>query len=177
MSKLPPPEYCAFAGIPQGHRKDLAINDLLPNDDDDKEILIAAKTRVQQSLVNKFQSCRHLTVVPQYVGRDQLPSKTIIHPIAVTDIDESHTDNNVTILEEFQKMLAVDDTTEQCVVGNQATCRTIRGARRRRVADVPNARLLWAKENSGDFHLHGSVLKSFSSHFGNQQTTQVLWPI
>ena len=75
---------------------------------------------MQQSLVNKFQSCSHLTVVPQYVGHDQLPSKTIIHPIAVTDIDESHTDNYVTIQEEFQKMLAVDDTTEQCVVGDHA---------------------------------------------------------
>ena len=37
-------------------------------------------------------------------------------------------------------------------MGDQAPCRTIRGARRRRVADVPNARLLWAKENPGDFH-------------------------
>ena len=36
VSKLPPPEYCAFAGIPQGHRKDMAIDDLLPNDDDDR---------------------------------------------------------------------------------------------------------------------------------------------
>ena len=159
VSKLPPSEYCAFAGIPQGHRKDLAIDDLLPNDDDDKEFLIAAKTRVQQLLVNKFQSCSHLTVVPQYVSHDQLPSKTIIHPIAVTDIDESYTDNNVTILEEFQKMLAVDDTMEQCVVGDQATCRTIRGARRRRVADVPNARLLWAKENPGDFHFTWECVK------------------
>ena len=56
-------------------------------------------------------------------------------------------------------MLAVDDTTEQCVVGDQATCRTIKGARRRRVADVPNARLLWAKENPGDSHFTWECVK------------------
>ena len=88
-------------------------------------------------------------------------SKTIIHPIAVTAIDESYTDNNVTILEEFQNFLAVDHiyTTEQCVVGDQATCRTIRGARRRRVADVPNEIPLWAKENPGDFNFTWECVK------------------
>ena len=63
------------------------------------------------------------------------------------------------ILEEFQKMLAIDDTVQQCVVGDQATCRAIRAARRRRVADIPSARLLWAKENPGDFHFAWECLK------------------
>ena len=75
------------------------------------------------------------------------------------DIDESYTDNNVTILEEFQKMLAIDDTVRQFVVDDQVTCRATRAARRRRVADIPSARLLWAKENPGDFHFAWQCLK------------------
>ena len=43
-------------------------------------------------------------------------------------------------------------------MGDQPTCRAIRRARRRRVADVPNARLLWTK-NPGDFHFTWECLK------------------
>lgn len=46
------------------------------------------------------------------------------------------------------------------MVGDQATCRSIHGARQRRVADVPSScLLLWAKENPGDFHFTWECLK------------------
>ena len=77
--------------------------------------------------------------------------------MALMDIDVSHIEgNNVTILCDFQK-LKIDGTTQQCVVGDQAT---IRGARRRRVAEFnPADRLSWAKENPGDFHFAWECLK------------------
>ena len=45
-------------------------------------------------------------------------------------------------------MLGIDDTTQQCVVGDQATFRSIHGERHRTVADVPSSRLLWARRLS-----------------------------
>ena len=69
------------------------------------------------------------------------------------NIDVSYIDNNVDILTDFQRKIGIDGTIQQCVVGDQATCVTIRGARRRRVAEFnPVDRLSWAKENPGDFH-------------------------
>ena len=110
-------------------------------------------------LVQRFKCCSHLAVSPLYSSTGQQGIKSVIHPVAIIDVDESFTDNNVAKLDEFQKMLAIDDSVQQSVVGDQATCRAIRGARRRRVADVPNARLLWAKENPGDFHFTWECLK------------------
>ena len=115
--------------------------------------------RVEKLLVERFKSCAHLTIKKQYETTEQYVEKSVIYPIAIIDVDESYTDNNVIILDEFQKMLGIDDTTQQCVVGDQATCRSICGARRRRVADVPSSRLLWAKENPGDFHFAWECLK------------------
>ena len=158
VARLPPPDYNTTE-LPQCTRGDLAVEDILPNDDDDKTFHESAQTRVQKVLIHRFKCCNHLKARHQYDNHDHPTTKSIIHPIAVIDIDESYTDNNVTILEEFQKMLAIDDTVQQCVVGDQATCRAIRAARRRRVADIPSARLLWAKENPGHFHFAWECLK------------------
>ena len=50
--------------------------------------------------------------------------------------------------------------THQCVVGDQATCSTIREAKRRKVAEFnPRDKLTWAKENPGDFHFQWECLK------------------
>ena len=110
-------------------------------------------------LITKFKCFSHLTSTSYYSNQRKHATKSVIHPISVIDVDESYIDNNVTILEKFQKMLSIEDTIQQCVVGDQATCRAIRGGRRRRVADVPNARLRWAKENPGDFHFMWECLK------------------
>lgn len=159
VAKLPPPEYNSTAGISQCKRTDLSVEDILPSDDDDRAFHESAQRRVERMLVKRFKCCSHLTATSNYCSLGQEAMKSVIHPIAVIDIDESYTDNNVTILDEFQKILAVNDSVQQCVVGDQATCRAIRGARRRRVADVPHARLLWAKENPGDFHFTWECLK------------------
>eukprot|EP00118_Oscarella_pearsei_P012703 m.95669 g.95669 ORF g.95669 m.95669 type:complete len:849 (+) comp36860_c0_seq1:177-2723(+) len=158
---IPPVEFTTDVGIAQCERSQLSVEALLPNDDDDKCFSEGAQRSVLRCLVSVVEICSHLMdVLKEEEGRSSASCiKTNIHPISVIDVDESFTDNNVIILDDFQKLLEVDDTMEQCVVGDQATCRTIRGAKRRRVADVPNSRLLWARENPGDFHFTWECLK------------------
>ena len=79
-------------------------------------------------LITKFKCFSHFTSTSYYSNQRKHATKSVIHPISVIDVDESYLDNNVTILEELQKILAIDDTIQQCVVGDQATCRAIRGA-------------------------------------------------
>ena len=43
--------------------------------------------------------------------------------MVLMDTGVSYIDNNVTILCDFQKKLKIDGTTQQCVVGDQVTCR------------------------------------------------------
>ena len=122
MANLPPTEYKDTAGVvPQGNRQDLAVEDILPNDDDDIAFHHSRVKRVEKLLVERFKSCTHLTIKKQYETTEQYVEKSVIYPIAIIDVDESYTDNNVIILDEFQKMLGIDDTTQQCVVGDQAT--------------------------------------------------------
>ena len=75
------------------------MEDILPNDDDDKTFHESAQTRVQKVLIHRFKCCNYLIARHQYDNHDHPTTKSIIHPTAVIDIDESYTDNNVTILE------------------------------------------------------------------------------
>ena len=159
VHRLPPETLLCTAGVPQGPRSSLEPHNLLPTSGDDQYFLEAAKRYVKNLLVKHFKSCRDLqhSDNPRH---SNTPSKSVIHPMPLMDVDSSYIDNNVTILADFQKRLNIDGTIHQCVVGDQATCRTIRGARRRRVAEFnPRDSLCWAKENPGDFHFEWECLK------------------
>ena len=91
---------------------------------------------------------------------DYQAKKTEIHPLALMDINESFIDSNIDILLQFAKDLGIKGDKQECVVGDQASCATIRGAKRRRIDDItPSQRLTRAKENPGDFHFLWECLR------------------
>ena len=149
---LPSEELLSTAGIPQCRRSSLNHQDLLPTDEDDEYFIHAARRYVKNLLVHYFRSCNGL-LKSSNPRHGQKTNKSVLYPMPLMDIDSSYIDNTVTILDDFQKRLSSDGMTHQCVVGDQATCSTIRGAKRRRVAEFsPRDKLTWAKENPGDFH-------------------------
>ena len=62
VANLPPTEFKDTAGLPQGNRQDLAVEDILPNDDDDIAFHHSRVKRVEKLLVERFKSCAHLTI-------------------------------------------------------------------------------------------------------------------
>ena len=94
-----------------------------------------------------------------------------IHPLALMDIDESLIDNNIEILLQFAKDIGLKGDRQQCVVGDQASCVTIRGAKIRRIDDItPLEKLVWAKENPGDFHFLWKCLRVIFIRFWGNAT-------
>ena len=71
VANLPPNEYKDTAGVPQGNRQDLAVEDILPNDDDDIAFHHSRVKRVEKLLVERFKSCAHLTIKKQYETTEQ----------------------------------------------------------------------------------------------------------
>lgn len=155
----PPQELLASAASPQGRRSDLDPHALLPDSNDDVFFFNAGKRYIKNLIVKMFKFCQHLS--PSSNPRhERQPIRSVIHPMPLMELDCSFIDNNVTILADFQKRLAIDGCIQQCVTGDQATCVTIRGARRRRVAEFNQVdRLSWAKESPGDFHFLWECLK------------------
>ena len=160
VDHLPPSEYLATAHIPQGPRSMLTAKDLLPSDTDEQLFTYRAGVIVKRLLVKTFT---HFKGLSQHISKDEPPfttHKSRIHPLAMLNIDEATTDGNIEILSQFQQLLKLDGTVGQCVVGDQLTCKNIRGAKRRRVGEVCQADTLqWAKENPGDFHFMWQCLR------------------
>lgn len=85
---------------------------------------------------------------------------SVLHPMSLMFVNNSMIDNNVEILCKVKDELGIDGSCQQCIAGDQATCVTIRGARRRRVAEPElTEKLQWARENPGDFHFMWECLK------------------
>ena len=98
-----------------------------------------------------------------------------IHPLALMDIDESLINNNIEILLQFAKDLGLKGDRQQCVVGDQASCVTIRGAKRRRIDDItPLEKLVWAKENPGDFHFLWECMYVYVLYFYRSTTVDAV---
>ena len=157
VHRLPPETLLCTAGVKQSPRSSLEPHNLLPTSGDDQYFLEAAKRYVKNLLVKYFKSCRDLqhSDNPRH---SYTASKSVIHPMPLMDVDSSYIDNNVTILADFQKRLNIDGTIHQCVVGDQATCRTIRGARRRRVAEFnPRDTLAGQRKTQEISILNGNV--------------------
>ena len=115
---------------------------------------------VMQILTNFFDSFRHLNLFIADKRLDYQAKKTEIHPLALMDINEIFIDSNIDILLRFAKDLGIKGDKQQRVVGDQATCATIRGAKRRRIDDItPLQRLTWAKENPEDFYFLWECLR------------------
>ena len=145
---------------PQGSRGKLNPESLLPNDDDEQLFRERAQLAVMQVLTTHFKSFKHLKLLVTDKRMAYQAEESEIHPLALMDIDESLIDNNIEILLQFAKDLGLKGDRQQCVVGDQASCVTIRGAKRRRIDDItPLEKLVWAKENPGDFHFLWECLR------------------
>lgn len=113
-----------------------------------------------QTLTNYVDSFHHLQSFITDKRLEYQAKKTEIQPLALMDINESFIDSNIDILLRFAKDLGITGDKQQCIVGDQATCATIRGAKRRRIDDItPLQRLTWAKEHPGDFHFLWECLR------------------
>ena len=160
INKLPPPDIEKKGDAPQGSRGNLHPELLLPNDEDEQLFRENAQHAVMKVLTAHFNCFHHLkSFVPDKRSNYQT-GKSEIQPLALLDIDESLIDNNIHILLQFAKDMGLTGDTQQCVVGDQATCVTIRGAKRRRINDISTLeQLVWAKENPGEFHFLWECLR------------------
>lgn len=87
------------------------------------------------------------------------------------NIDESTADGNIDILSNFQKVLGLTGEEQQSVVGDQATCKNIRAAKRRKTGEVHLVdSLKRTKENPRDFTLCGNAPGSCVRHTGRLKT-------
>jgi hypothetical protein len=156
----PPPALRMTAALPQKDRTELSPEDIMPNDDDEALFCNRAQIKVKQILVTHFAAFYHLKDKVVDPALDCAAQASVLHPLSLMFVNNSIIDNNVEILCKIKDELGIDGSKQQCIVGDQATCVTIRGARKRRIAEpeLPE-QLRWAKENPGDFHFMWECLK------------------
>lgn len=148
------------AALPQKDRTELSPEDIMPNDDDEALFCNRAQIKVKQILVTHFAAFYHLKDKVVDPALDCAAQASVLHSLSLMFVNNSIIDNNVEILCKIKDELGIDGSKQQCIVGDQATCVTIRGARKRRIAEpeLPE-QLRWAKENPGDFHFMWECLK------------------
>ncbi|XP_066272161.1 uncharacterized protein [Branchiostoma lanceolatum] len=141
----------ALSTEPLGRRRDLRAADLLPNQED--------MTMLKRRLASKVKSLLCADFTRFQVHYKPQPNKAVpkssYRPLELMKENEAKTSDNIVILRRFASDAGM--TPENCwdqeIVGDQATCKNIRGARRFRQNDInPLEQLTWPKECPGDFH-------------------------
>ncbi|XP_066270851.1 uncharacterized protein [Branchiostoma lanceolatum] len=137
---------------PRGRRGDLKAEDILLDEEEMDKLEKRFGARIKALLSNKFKAfAAHKRPPPK--KRTSPPSS--YRPVQLMGANEATTADNIHILRQFAKEagMSADNCWDQEVIGDQATCKNIRGARRLREDDVDRLeRLVWAKECPGDFH-------------------------
>ncbi|XP_062501053.1 uncharacterized protein LOC134178235 isoform X1 [Corticium candelabrum] len=134
-------------------RQDLKEEDILPSSKDADEIYENATSYLMFFLTSKFDYLQHLTSVCPRPVPYKTPTKAVVAPLEILDINERSTDGNIQVLENFARDTEKSETTPVPIVGDQLTCKNIRGARRLRLPETQELhKLTWAKESPGDFH-------------------------
>ncbi|XP_035681998.1 uncharacterized protein LOC118419629 [Branchiostoma floridae] len=137
---------------PRGRRRDLTAKDILPGAEDISSLRKRFSARIKAVLSTRFTAfASHKKPPPK---RKRVPASTY-RPLELMGANEATTADNITILRKFatEAGMSEDNCWDQEIIGDQATCKNIRGARRLREDDVNRLeKLEWAKECPGDFH-------------------------
>ncbi|KAI8507888.1 hypothetical protein Bbelb_141280 [Branchiostoma belcheri] len=142
----------ALSTEPKGRRKDLSDYDFLPSKEDMTNLKKRFGAHIKAVLSSEFLSfANHKKPPPK---RKSTTSSTY-RPLQLMGANEATTSDNIQILRQFatEAGMTAENCWDQEVIGDQATCKNIRGARRYRQDDVDDLeKLTWAKECPGDFH-------------------------
>lgn len=158
---------------PQKSRQSLTISDILPDEDDAAQLHLQATHYMMNFLVKEFKD---LAGLKKYV-----PPRDLLHPVKKSEVvpmkvlfkDEKYTSETIDILSQFMNDASLNGDSQvhtlsltartdyiadcqQIVVGDQMTCKNIRGSKLWRQTEI-NAmdRLGWVNEvpgNVGDGH-------------------------
>ncbi|XP_019615400.1 PREDICTED: uncharacterized protein LOC109463125 [Branchiostoma belcheri] len=141
-----------MVNVQQGRRKDLSDDDFLPSKEDMTNLKKRFGAHIKAVLSSEFLSfANHKKPPPK---RKSTTSSTY-RPLQLMGANEATTSDNIQILRQFatEAGMTAENCWDQEVIGDQATCKNIRGARRYRQDDVDDLeKLTWAKECPGDFH-------------------------
>ncbi|XP_019618434.1 PREDICTED: uncharacterized protein LOC109465518 [Branchiostoma belcheri] len=135
-----------------GRRCDLSAADLLPSKEDITRLRQRLGDHITKLLSEEFKSFSSHRKPPP-VQKAVTPSTYM--PLELMGENEAVTSANIVILRRFAKEanMTPENCWDQEVIGDQATCKNVRAAKRHRQDDVDNLeRLSWAKECPGDFH-------------------------
>ena len=154
---------------PQCSRSSLLPESILPSDEDEDAFFRRCIGEIKIVMVKYFKAFEGLLHQVADSRSHQSSQKSTILPLSLMQTDESVIDNNIDILLNSAKILSWTGSEDHCVVGDQATCTTIRGAKRRRIDDCNCLqRLEWVNESPGDFHFLWECLRViFLSHWGS----------
>ncbi|XP_035660197.1 uncharacterized protein LOC118404920 [Branchiostoma floridae] len=147
---------------PQGKREDLSDADILADSNDISDLKSRLKNQVKAIIVEHFPSFHQFKDSVRAPSSPLPVKKSSITPLPLMDKDESKKDDTIQILLKFAEELQLSDNMkDQAVVGDQATCKNIRGGRGWREGEEDPVQLLqWAKESPGDFHFVWEALKT-----------------
>ncbi|XP_019644214.1 PREDICTED: uncharacterized protein LOC109485209, partial [Branchiostoma belcheri] len=147
---------------PQGRRQDLSPADILVNSDDIQDLQDRFTQKVKAVLVEHFPSLEKFKDTLRKPSSPFPVKKSVVIPLPLEDKDESKKADTIEILLTFAKELNLRDCMkDQAVVGDQASCKNVRGARGWRLGEEdPVERLDWAKESPGDFHFLWEALRT-----------------
>lgn len=154
---------------PQRDLQSLTISDLLPNEADGIELKKKATLHIMHVLAEEFPALAHLQALlpsPEQVVKGV---RSNVVPMKILFKDEKYKSETIEILSQFAKDAEISGMPAVCihihilifhvyltitilqgVVGDQLTCKNIRGAKRWRASDITDLdQLKWANEVPG----------------------------
>ncbi|XP_065836866.1 uncharacterized protein [Oscarella lobularis] len=135
-------------------RSSLRDQDILPSPQDNDSVFQSGVDFIMRFLVSRFKSFFPLSNVSPKRKHHKQPTKARITPLPILDVNEGKTDGNITVLDSFAADIRKKDITPEAVVGDQLTCKNIRGAKRLRTPEPCTLNTLhWAKESPGKIYI------------------------
>jgi hypothetical protein len=152
---------------PQRDPHTLTISDLLPGEGDGVELKKRATLHIMHVLVEEFPALAHLqSLLPSSPERETGVRSNVV-PMKILFKDEKYKSETIEILTQLVKDAEISEVKNyyylrktciiKVVVGDQLTCKNIRGAKQWRASDFTNTdRLNWANEVPGiaAHHMH-----------------------
>ena len=167
VKHLPPWEVDWTDASPQRDTATVTISDILPSERDGLVLESRAVDFIMQFLVTEFRSLNHLkSLLPHKEDQDTCRSNVV--PMKLLFLDEKYKAETTEILTqiasdakptgkpevglncEYKHHVCIVTLGEQIIIGDQLTCKVIRGAKRWQESDITSVdRLQWALEVPG----------------------------
>eukprot|EP00118_Oscarella_pearsei_P019716 m.211047 g.211047 ORF g.211047 m.211047 type:complete len:424 (+) comp39750_c0_seq3:337-1608(+) len=161
LSQVPFPE---FSESVRRRRQDLDEWAILPSTSDNQQLVDDATSYIMNFMAKHFKAFGHLSALCPQRNPFKEPSKSTVFPLEIVDANGGKADGNIKVLEAFVQDLKKTDTSSVAIVGDQLTCKNVRGAKRLRQPERNEQnKLNWAKESPGTvdhcFGLSDSLVK------------------